>query len=75
MNQFNISELLRDETVRRREFPVCDKKIFLAHAGVSPLPRRVADAMKQYVEASAHDQQENATLLYLPIISGVPLGA
>jgi len=60
MSQFNISELLRDETVRRREFPVCDKKVFLAHAGVSPLPRCVADAMKQYVEASAHDQQENA---------------
>src|ERR1700688_2642281 len=60
MNQLNISELLRDETMRRREFPVCDKKVFLAHAGVSPLPRRVADAMKQYVEASAHDQQENA---------------
>jgi selenocysteine lyase/cysteine desulfurase len=60
MNQLNISELLRDETMRRREFPVCDGKVFLAHAGVSPLPRRVADAMKQYVEASAHDQQENA---------------
>src|SRR5260221_13546754 len=59
MNQPNISELLRDETLRRREFPVCDGRVFLAHAGVSPLPRRVADAMKQYVEACAHDHQEN----------------
>jgi cysteine desulfurase/selenocysteine lyase len=59
MNQLTISELLRDETTRRREFPVCDGKVFLAHAGVSPLPRRVADAMKEYVEASSHDQQEN----------------
>jgi cysteine desulfurase / selenocysteine lyase len=59
MNQLNISDLLRDEILRRREFPVCDEKVFLAHAGVSPLPRRVADAMKQYVEASAHDHQEN----------------
>ena len=59
MNQFSITELLRDETLRRREFPVCDERVFLAHAGVSPLPRRVADAMKQYVEACAHDHQEN----------------
>ena len=59
MNQLDISELLRDEALRRREFPVCDGKVFLAHAGVSPLPRRVADAMKQYVEACAHDHQEN----------------
>src|SRR5580700_7385402 len=59
MSQLTISELLRDETTRRREFPVCNGKVFLAHAGVSPLPRRVADAMKQYVEASAHDHQEN----------------
>jgi selenocysteine lyase/cysteine desulfurase len=59
MNQFSITELLRDETLRRREFPVCDGKVFLAHAGVCPLPRRVVDAMKQYVEACAHDHQEN----------------
>src|SRR6266436_299853 len=59
MNQFNIAELLRDETLRRREFPVCDGRVFLAHAGVCPLPRRVVDAMKQYVEACAHDHQEN----------------
>jgi len=59
MNQLSISGLWRNETLRRREFPVCDGKVFLAHAGVSPLPRRVADAMKQYVEACAHDHQEN----------------
>ena len=59
MNQFSIPELLRDETLRRREFPVCDGKVFLAHAGVCPLPRRVVDAMKQYMEACAHDHQEN----------------
>jgi selenocysteine lyase/cysteine desulfurase len=59
MNQFNLSEVLRDETLRRREFPVCDGKVFLAHAGVCPLPRRVVDAMKQYIEACAHEHQEN----------------
>jgi cysteine desulfurase / selenocysteine lyase len=59
MNQFKLSEILRDETLRRREFPVCDRKVFLAHAGVCPLPRRVVDAMKHYLEACANDHQEN----------------
>lgn len=59
MNQFTIPELLRDENLRRREFPVCKGKIFMAHAGVCPLPRRVADAMKEYVEACACEHQEN----------------
>jgi cysteine desulfurase/selenocysteine lyase len=54
-----LHELLADEPLRRREFPVCDGKTFLAHAGVSPLPRRVVDAMKQYMEACTHDHQEN----------------
>jgi selenocysteine lyase/cysteine desulfurase len=44
--------------LRRREFPVCEDKIFLAHAGVSPLPRRVAEAMRQYAAAAMADNQE-----------------
>lgn len=60
MNPLSISSLLRDESLRRREFPVCEDKVFLAHAGVSPLPRRVAEAMTQYVAAAARDNQENA---------------
>jgi cysteine desulfurase / selenocysteine lyase len=59
MNALTISDLLRDEALRRREFPVCESKVFLAHAGVSPLPRRVAEAMKQYVESASRDNQEN----------------
>ena len=57
---FTIETLLRDELLRRHEFPVCEDKIFLAHAGVSPLPRRVAEAMQQYVAAAARDNQEEA---------------
>jgi selenocysteine lyase/cysteine desulfurase len=45
--------------VRRREFPVFEKKVFLAHAGVSPLPRCVTEAMSRYVEAAGHDNQED----------------
>jgi selenocysteine lyase/cysteine desulfurase len=59
MNPLSITALLQDESLRRQEFPVCADKVFLAHAGVSPLPRRVADAMKEYVEAAARDNQEN----------------
>lgn len=53
-----IQEILSDEGLRRREFPVAEKKIFLAHAGVCPLPRRVADAVSAYVrEATTGDQE------------------
>ena len=60
MTPLKISDLLRDESLRRHEFPVCENKVFLAHAGVSPLPRRVSEAIKQYVETATHDQQESA---------------
>jgi selenocysteine lyase/cysteine desulfurase len=55
----SLEDLLSDESVRRREFPVCEKKIFLAHAGVSPLPRRVTEAMALYLEAAGRDNQED----------------
>jgi selenocysteine lyase/cysteine desulfurase len=59
VNPINMAKMLRDESLRWREFPVCQEKVFLAHAGVSPLPRRVAEAMKDYVDAAARDNQEN----------------
>src|SRR2546426_3211329 len=34
----------------RDQFPVCDSLIYLHHAGVTPLCRRAADAMKNYAE-------------------------
>jgi len=45
-----LPEILSNEELRRHEFPVARDKIFLAHAGVCPLPRRVADA----IAACAH---------------------
>jgi selenocysteine lyase/cysteine desulfurase len=59
VSALSIPELLSDEALRRHEFPVCEDKVFLAHAGVSPLPRRVAEAMERYVEAAMRDNQEN----------------
>lgn len=55
---FTLSDILRDEEIRRREFPVCAQKIFLAHAGVCPLPRMVADATARYAELATRDDQE-----------------
>lgn len=54
----NLAEILSNEELRRHEFPVCAKKNFLAHAGVCPLPRRVAQAMNDCAnEAMLGDQE------------------
>jgi selenocysteine lyase/cysteine desulfurase len=57
-----ISEILSNEELRRREFPVSAEKIFLAHAGVCPLPRRVADAMTDCAAKSTLGDQEEFML-------------
>ena len=54
-----ISEIHSNEDLRRREFPVSRQKIFLAHAGVCPLPRRVADAIADCAaQGTLGDQEE-----------------
>jgi selenocysteine lyase/cysteine desulfurase len=53
-----IAELLANEDLRRHEFPVVRNKIFLAHAGDCPMPRRVADAIARYAEQSSAGDQE-----------------
>ena len=54
-----VTEILANEELRHHEFPVTRDKIFLAHAGDSPLPRRVAEAVAQYVrEATTGDQEK-----------------
>lgn len=55
--------LFPDETRRRALFPVCRDKIFLAHAGVTPLPAPVADAICAYTWQSAENPQEFAAVL------------
>jgi selenocysteine lyase/cysteine desulfurase len=54
-----LAELLQNEPLRREEFPVAQKKIFLAHAGVCPLPRRVATAMADYANNATTSDQES----------------
>src|SRR3954462_9705078 len=53
-----ISELHSNEELRQRQFPVTRNTVFLGHAGVCPLPRRVADAMNRYNEQCTQGDQE-----------------
>ena len=53
-----LSDLLSNEELRRHEFPVAREKIFLAHAGVCPLPRRVSDAVREYAGSCTQGDQE-----------------
>jgi selenocysteine lyase/cysteine desulfurase len=53
-----LTELLANEELRRYEFPVTRDKIFLAHAGVCPLPRRVAAAVSECAQRGTLGDQE-----------------
>ena len=54
-----ISEILADDKLRNHEFPVTQEKIFLGHAGVCPLPRRVFEAIEKYSrDCTVADQEE-----------------
>jgi selenocysteine lyase/cysteine desulfurase len=61
-----LNEILTNEELRRHEFPVTRDKIFLAHAGDSPLPRRVADAISAYAQQATIADQE--TCIYPGIL-------
>ncbi|HKQ37664.1 MAG TPA: aminotransferase class V-fold PLP-dependent enzyme [Verrucomicrobiae bacterium] len=53
-----VAELLGNEELRRHEFPVAKEHIYLGHAGVCPLPRRVAEAIQRYgTECTRADQE------------------
>ncbi len=53
-----IAQLAADEALRQREFPVCARKIYCAHAADAPLPRRVADAMRESIERASIDARQ-----------------
>jgi cysteine desulfurase/selenocysteine lyase len=52
-----------DEKLRLDSFPVARERIFLAHAGVTVLPRCAADAMRDHIEASCLHHQEFGDVL------------
>src|SRR5262245_66576464 len=53
-----IDELHANEELRRREFPVPADKVFLGHAAVCALPRRVAEAVAHYALNATQGDQE-----------------
>jgi cysteine desulfurase/selenocysteine lyase len=53
-----VAEILSNEELRQQEFPVTRKTVFLGHAGVCPLPRRVAEAMNRFNEQCTLGDQE-----------------
>ncbi len=56
--RMTILQLHKNEALRQQEFPVCKQGIFLAHAGVCPLPQRVAAAMNSYTSECMKGDQE-----------------
>ncbi len=59
-----IAELHSNEELRRHEFPVAESKVFLGHAGVCPLPRRVAEAIAHYAMNATQGDQEALVPLF-----------
>lgn len=53
-----IEQLHADENLRLREFPIAREKVYLAHAGVCALPRRVQQAVADYLEGCGRADQE-----------------
>ena len=61
-----IAELEANEQFRRREFPICARKTYCAHAADAPLPRRVADAMRDATDdASTNEKQFEKALCFI----------
>jgi selenocysteine lyase/cysteine desulfurase len=74
----DIPNLLDNPVLRHHEFPITASKTFLAHAAVSPLPRRVASAISTYTQRASSEGQweyiyadiENETRKYAAILLG-----
>ena len=54
-----LDDILSSEATRLAEFPVARDSIFMAHAGVCILPRRVVKAMQDYLEMCCMAHQES----------------
>jgi cysteine desulfurase / selenocysteine lyase len=57
-----VAELHANEELRQHEFPVARHQVYLAHAGVCPLPRRVAESISRCaIDGTTGDQEEAAS--------------
>ena len=64
----SIDHILADEALRHHLFPVTQKRIFLAHAGVAPLPGPAVAALKHEAERASIAQEGSD---YLTEIEGI----
>jgi selenocysteine lyase/cysteine desulfurase len=55
-----MDDWLLNEEFRNQVFPVTGKSVFLAHAGVCPLPAPVAQASVEYLNQCTFEDQEEA---------------
>ncbi|HUC83731.1 MAG TPA: aminotransferase class V-fold PLP-dependent enzyme, partial [Candidatus Acidoferrales bacterium] len=60
-----LAEICSNEELRQHEFPVARNKIFLGHAGVCALPRRVAQAMIDGASGATLGDQEEFALHHI----------
>ncbi len=60
--QSAIQRLLSDETGRNDQFPVTRDQIFMAHAGVTALPRPAGDALTYFAKRATGHRQEDAEI-------------
>jgi selenocysteine lyase/cysteine desulfurase len=54
----NLVDLHVNHARRCHEFPIVQDRIYLAHAGVCPLPRRVSEAIQHYARSCTQGDQE-----------------
>lgn len=59
MSDLTISEIQSNEVMRHEEFPASKSGVYLAHAGVCPLPKRVVESVKDYASACLNTDQED----------------
>jgi cysteine desulfurase / selenocysteine lyase len=67
----SIDHILADEPLRHRLFPVTARRIFLAHAGVAPLPGPTVDVLKLEAEKAGISQESSDFLAEIESIRRV----
>lgn len=60
-----IDEIVGNEKTRQKNFPVTSERVYMAHAGVSILPRVAGDAIRKFVSDGEMDNQESDECLEL----------
>jgi cysteine desulfurase/selenocysteine lyase len=67
----SIDRILADSALRHRLFPVTRERIFLAHAGVAPLPGPTVEALKLEAERASISQETTEYLAQIEAIRRV----